>query len=522
MFRLRLAAIIAITLLFVLFQAGLQYWSEKKVAVYSQSSHSAYDRFDAYERLSQSAYRYFKQRMDNLLLNNLSSEEDIKQAKHNLNLAMQTLRELVVIVSNNQQTNKLTQLQRVAQITAFLESCEYRFDEIEQLKSHDQQVIAIQALARFSKLEIDQTFQPLIDAAIAADRQQAEDARLLLAQLMKDSHAIMIGVSISALCWGFFAGLFLWRSLKKPIEALMAGTREIANGNLDYRIEISSRDEFAYLAEQFNQMTRDLKSQQNKLTEGRLFLERRVNERTLELNHLNSELKRMDMERRAFLADISHELRTPITIIRGEAEVTLRAGDHDTSVYKESLGRVVELSTQLGKYVNDLLFLARTDTANLQFEWSTLDWSELVTTTFEDLRIVAEEHGQDLRLQLPTQSINLRGDKQRLRQVLFILGDNACRYSSSGKQITVHLDCNNNQAILSISDQGIGIPTQDLTRIFDRHFRSQNALNHSQEGSGLGLALAKSIVNAHNGELSVSSLENIGSTFTLTLPILSI
>lgn len=521
MFRFRLASVIALSLAFVMFQAALQYWSAERVAHYNQSSRAAYDMFEGYERMSQAAYRYFKQRMDNLLLTGSSSDEDVKNAKASLDQAMQMLRQLAVKSGDAHEPDKVAELQRVAQLTAFLETCEYRYDEIEQLSNRGQQALAIQTLSRFSKHEIDQTFQPLIDAAITADRQQAEQAQQSLEKLMIHSHTVAIWVSISALCLGSFAGVLLWRRLKKPIEALMTGTREIASGHLDYRIELSSRDEFAYLAAHFNDMAEELKTQQEKLTEGRAFLEQRVSERTLELNHLNSELKRMDIERRAFLADISHELRTPITIIRGEAEVTLRGGDHDAAVYKESLTRVVELSMQLGKYVNDLLFLARADTANLQFEWETIDWLELVESTFEDLRIVAEERGQKIVLKLPEKALWLRGDKQRLRQVLFILGDNACRYSSTGKQMTVNLRQDGEQAVFSISDQGIGIPARDLPRIFDRHFRSQNALNLTNEGSGLGLALAQSIVNAHNGELTVTSLENFGSTFTLTLPTTS-
>jgi signal transduction histidine kinase len=267
-------------------------------------------------------------------------------------------------------------------------------------------------------------------------------------------------------------------------------------------------------------MAQELGFQQDKLREGRIALEKRVVERTSELRRLNEELKRMDNARREFLADISHELRTPITVIRGEAEVTLRSQELKPEEYKDALERIVELSAQLGKYVNDLLFLARAETANLQFEWDRLNLLELVVSSTEDFHVMAEENSLSVSLNAPVEPVWVRGDKQRLRQVLFILGENACRYSAPGGHIEIQLKTDNKEAVFSLKDQGIGIPEHDLERIFDRTFRSPNARRSYDEGTGLGLAMAKSIMNAHGGHINVISGINLGSTFTVTLPLL--
>ena len=267
-------------------------------------------------------------------------------------------------------------------------------------------------------------------------------------------------------------------------------------------------------------MAEELGLQQDKLREGRAVLEERVAERTLELKRLNEELTRMDTARMEFLADISHELRTPITVIRGEAEVTLRGSERDAEEYKDALQRIVELSMQMGKYVNDLLFLARNETANLQFEWDNIDLAELVGSAVEDFQVMAEENFISVSLDTVSEPVWVRADKQRLRQILFILGDNACRYSNHGGHIAVTLRANKTEANFSLTDQGIGIPGKDLERIFDRHFRSQNARSSRDDGTGLGLPLAKSILNALGGHISVTSLENVGSTFTVTLPLI--
>lgn len=527
MFRFRLAIVIVVSFGFVLSLGIALYWGSNEVARYFQHSQTAYETFDDYEQLSQEAYRHFKQRMDRLITANPNSETGVESSKRRLFDAMHELRDTAVKTpgkdsASEEWTNKPAELEKVAHLTAFLEASEYRFEEVERLRLQGKLTTAVQALAKFTEEEIDGKFQPLIDAAIEAEREKAKKAKQELEVLVERSRWTAILASLTAALFSLASGILLLRAFKKPIEALMKGTDEIASGNLEYRIALDSRDEFAYLASHFNQMAKELEVQQDKLREGRAVLEKRVAERTSELNLLNQELKRMDNARREFLADISHELRTPITVIRGEAEVTLRGQDRDADEYKDALQRIVELSMQLGKYVNDLLFLARADTANLQFEWNKVDLADLVASSVEDFQVMAEEYSISVSLDAPTAPLWVRGDKQRLRQVLFILGENACRYSKPLGHIAVALWRDGKQACFSLTDQGIGIPAEDLERIFERHFRSSNAQHSRDDGSGLGLPMAKSILQAHGGQIAVRSVENLGSTFTVTLPLLTV
>jgi len=147
--------------------------------------------------------------------------------------------------------------------------------------------------------------------------------------------------------------------------------------------------------------------------------------------------------------------------------------------------------------------------------------TDLLKNTVEDFQVMSQDASLSVSLDAPVEPIWILGDKQRIRQVMLILGDNACRYSKPGGRITIALWTNGAHACFSIQDQGIGIPTQDLDRIFDRRFRSKNALRSQEEGSGLGLPMAKSILTAHDGVIKVSSVENAGSTFTVTLPLYS-
>ena len=527
MFRLRLALVIAISFSFVLLLGGILYWGSEQVAGHFQRSQKAFQSFDRYERLSQEAYRYFKQQMDRLITSGDKAESDLAKSKQRLYEAMQALRNDAIMDSipveniQNQQQDKAAELERVANLTAFLDASKYRFNEVERLRQQGKRNEALQALTKFSDEEIDVKFQTLIDIAIRAERNKAAQAKLELENLVAKSRWLAIVAGIMAAIFSLTAGILLLRRLQKPIEALMQGTHEIASGNLNYQIVLNSRDEFAYLASHFNKMAVELALQQEKLRQNQAELEHRVAERTQELEKLNQALKRMDAERREFLTDISHELRTPITVIRGEAEVTLRGEERDVEEYKDTLQRIVDLSMQLGKYVNDLLFLARSDSANLQFEWCEIDLTDLLSSSVEDFKVMAEESNIELVYSLPKDQIFVYGDKQRLRQVLFILGDNACRYSRAGGKIKITSWQSDKTFCISLTDQGIGIPAQDIERIFERNFRSKNASSLHNDGSGLGLSLAKSILHAHGGQLTVTSLEHVGSTFTISLPLIS-
>lgn len=523
MFRARLAAVIAVLVAFVLLLGWMLYWGAGQLSQNFQSSQSAYEAFDQYERLSQQAYRHFKQRMDRLATG--QDDADAERTKQQLDAAIALLKQHAVAAAANKSAQdwqtQSAELEQVARFTAFLEASEYRFNEVEHLRKSGRAGEALSALAKFSEEEIDNTFQPLIDTAIEAERDKAQTARTQHESLIQQSRWVASLAALAVALFGLASGIWLLRGIGKPIEALMQGTNAIAAGNLGHRIALPAQDEFGHLASHFNRMAGELAAKEEKLRDSHAVLEQRVAERTAELHQLNATLQRMDTERREFLADISHELRTPITVIQGEVEVTLRAGDCEPEEYKDTLERIAELSEQLGKYVNDLMFLARAETAHLQFVRDTLDFAQLVADAASDFQVLAQESSLSVRWETPATPVWVLGDRQRLRQVLFILGDNACRYSNPGGHIAAALRIDGEQAVFKLSDHGIGIPAEDLERIFDRHFRSPNALQSREDGSGLGLPMAKAILKAHGGQIAVASAENAGTTFTITLPLVS-
>jgi signal transduction histidine kinase len=527
MLRVRLALVVAISLCFVFVLGFTLYWGSHKIALYSSRSQAAYEAFDRYQQLYREAYRYFKQRMDLLLVDQQGTAADVEMSRQRLHDAVERLRKAAATdldTANDIEVwqTRQSELDSIARLSASLEGGMHRFDEVDRLRHQGRREAALLLLSEVLEEDIDRKFGPLIDSAISRERERALVARERLMGLVGLSRWISVSTALVSVIFSIAAGAMLFRSIRRPIEALMRGTDEIAAGNLPYRIAIDSRDEFGYLAKHFNQMAQELEIQRRKLGEAQAALEHKVAERTLELNHLNGELQRLDHARRQFFADISHELRTPITVIRGEAEVTLRGRNKDAEEYKESLQRILDLSLQLGKLVNDLLFLARAETAHMQFEWEMLDFIELVVNAAEDIRVLAQDKSIEVTLNVAETPVWVRGDKQRLRQVIFILGDNAVRYSNAGSRIAIDLEADGTEAVLRVNDHGIGIPAHDLELIFDRYYRSTNARRSSDDGTGLGLPVAKAIVTAHGGRISAHSSEGAGTTFAVTLPQLTL
>jgi len=522
MLRTRLALVIGVSLGFVVILVVTLFSGTERAAAYYQRAQAAYQALDRYQELSHSAYRHFKHRMDLHLADSEASRAEVELSRQRLFAALDRLRDAVEAGEEGGELGGegSGSLQSVAKLAAFLESGMYRFDEAEKLRQQGKREESLALLAKILKEDIDRKFQPLIDTAIADEREQALVARERMSAIMDKLQWIGTLAATFAAVFSIVAGSMLFRSIRRPIEALMRGTDEIAAGNLGYRIALPGQDEFGYLSRHFDQMAEGLQQQQGKLREASTVLERTVEERTRQLHRAIEEQRRMDDARRQFFADISHELRTPLTVIRGEAEVTLRGRDKDAEEYKDTLERIRNLAMQLGKLVNDLLFLARAETANLQFEWEPVEVVALLEDIAEDIRVLADEKSIAVSLNNALAPVWVRGDRQRLRQVFFILGDNACRYSRPQGRIAIRVQADGRHLAVSFHDRGIGIAPHELDLIFDRYYRSAHARSSVEDGSGLGLPVAKTIVKAHSGQIAATSGEDTGTTFTVTLPLL--
>lgn len=246
----------------------------------------------------------------------------------------------------------------------------------------------------------------------------------------------------------------------------------------------------------------------------------RLNESRKKLEISNDKLERLGEMKGQFFADISHELRTPLAVIRGEAEVTLRGKDKPVQEYKKVLSYITTLVEQLNKLVSDLLFLARSESGTIQIEKKEVSLQKILDEAYREGETLASRKGMEVLLKShPGKELMVHGDPQRLKQVFLIIIDNAINYSKPGGKVEVALEQDGSQARIAISDNGVGIPEEALPHVFERFYRVEKSKAMAHGGAGLGLPIAKWIVEAHEGKIAIRSAAGSGTTVMIDLSI---
>jgi heavy metal sensor kinase len=238
---------------------------------------------------------------------------------------------------------------------------------------------------------------------------------------------------------------------------------------------------------------------------------------SISLNHMLTRLRDSVHSSRRFLADASHELRTPLTVIKGELQ-ELVANEVGRSDVRERIGSVLEEVARLEHLVSGLLVLSRLDAGDAQREWVDVDLGELTASTVEQMRLVAEDRGIQLRSSTLS-AVTVRGDRGRLKQVIVNLLDNAIKFTPRGGVVNLRTLARDDYGILEVSDSGIGIPAAALPHVFDRFYRADAARSREDGGAGLGLSIVRSICTAHGAEIEVDSPAGSGSCFRLKFPL---
>ena len=292
----------------------------------------------------------------------------------------------------------------------------------------------------------------------------------------------LFALSIIVIGLGF--GFLLLRRLRIPLDELMRGTKALADGELTYRVQVNGHDEFSQIASNFNHMADELKHKQELLEEARYVLQTEVGETAEELRKANDALNRTDQWRRRFFADISHELRTPLTIIQGETQFALRGDVKSPHAYRDALTRVLEQAKHLCRLVDDLLYIARSDGSAPHVRLEKVILTELVYEVCCNAQILADEKGIAIEFENMKEVVTIRGDENRMRQLILILLENALRYTTHASSIRVSVHSRDGQVMLSVTDRGIGIAADELEHVFEHFYRSHRAStihNRSEE-----------------------------------------
>ncbi|MFS9214950.1 cell wall metabolism sensor histidine kinase VicK [Streptococcus infantis] len=236
--------------------------------------------------------------------------------------------------------------------------------------------------------------------------------------------------------------------------------------------------------------------------------------------HDTTEQEKEERERRLFVSNVSHELRTPLTSVKSYLEA-LDEGALYEPVAPDFIKVSLDETNRMMRMVTDLLHLSRIDNATSHLDVELINFTAFITfilNRFDKIRAQDQEKKYELVRDYPITSVWIEIDTDKMTQVIDNILNNAIKYSPDGGKITVSMKTTDDQMILSISDQGLGIPKEDLPKIFDRFYRVDKARSRAQGGTGLGLAIAKEIIKQHNGFIWAKSEYGKGSTFTIVLP----
>jgi signal transduction histidine kinase len=293
-----------------------------------------------------------------------------------------------------------------------------------------------------------------------------------------------------ALIWGalgatvvaLLIGIFLARTISRPVRELTGATKRVAGGELGVQVPVRTEDELGELANSFNQMSADL-AQSNQA-------------------------------QRQMTADVAHDLRTPLSVILGYTEAL---SDDKLQGTPQVYGVMHSEAQHLSHLIDDLRFLSLADAGELPLERRNVAPLDLLDRTAASHRAAAEQKQIDLQVQVAPDLPELNVDPERMAQVLGNLTSNALRHTPEGGSVALVAKRGMEGVLLQVRDTGSGIDAADLPYIFHRLYRGDRSRQHNG-ASGLGLAIAKSIVEAHGGSIKAESVPGNGSTFTITLP----
>jgi len=361
----------------------------------------------------------------------------------------------------------------------------------------------------------------LMEQAVAEELEVLNRQRTATDQTLARVEALSVGSTVGFLSVCLSMVLYLLQALRRPVAQLVTGLREIEAGNLSYRVTgLPPGDEFGRLAKALNRLTEDLSRARDDEAVLRASLKDQINEGTRELSETIAALEASERMRRQLLADIGHELRTPTTVIRGEAEIALRGQRRNAADYRGALERIGGAARQLGKVLDDLLTLSRDDAEALPMQFGRTDVGEALTEALSQAATLGDLRGVTVMAPVPLAGGEVLGDGLRLRQIIGILLDNAIRYSHPRDKVQVRAMAADGRWTLEIADTGIGVPADEAARIFERGFRGAVARRHRADGSGLGLAIARALTERHRGTLVLEANPGGGTLARLTLPLL--
>ena len=349
-------------------------------------------------------------------------------------------------------------------------------------------------------------FIPSLQWVVIIERPAEEAYAPLRASTLRTAALLLVAFTMALL-----ASLFMRQRVVRPLETLRRGVERIGKGDLDHRLDMKTSDDIEILADEFNKMAAHVK-------EAYTGLERKVAERTHELTVANAQLAELNQLKSQFLANVNHELRTPLSAIISYAGLVLNETQGQISpLQKENLQDLLKNAERLLTLIDSLLDISAIEAGKIEVRIAPVQVEEIVRSAVATIESTAGNHVHISRHITPNLLV-VNTDHDKLRQILLNLLDNAVKFTERG-EIRIDVIQQNGSLKLAVSDTGIGIPEQDLNRIFEEFHRVGSLNGKKHRGTGLGLAIVKRLVGLLGGSIEVSSKVGEGSSFTVTLPL---
>jgi signal transduction histidine kinase len=348
---------------------------------------------------------------------------------------------------------------------------------------------------------------PEVGWTVMVERPLTEAYGPLMASLARTG-----GILLVACLTAVGAAALLGRRVLYPIEELRRGAARLEAGDLETKLTVNTGDEFEELAEDFNRMAA-------RLRESYADLEKKVEIRTRELEDKSRQLELESKHKSQFLANMSHELRTPLNAILGYTELIIDGIYGKPSAQMQSVLERIEINGRhLLGLINDVLDLSKIEAGQLTLSLTEYSLHEVVQSVFTGVEALAAGKGLAFRTDVQPDLPRGRGDERRIAQVLLNLTGNAIKFTDAG-EVTIKASAQNGTFTVAVHDTGPGIDQADQARIFGEFQQVDGSSTRAKGGSGLGLSIAKRIVEMHGGRLWVESARGVGSIFSFTLPI---
>lgn len=496
---------IAVFLTLTLASAGLVFWSVSTTRFYSYRTNLAHKSYEQHLMLATHTYQLFKKYGDAMLIG--GADRDAEKAKLIELIARDiwTIRGIIEDEIAIVGEEELEELELLDELEAMIVELIEKFESAEL----DENLAPTWfELSDILENDIDRNFKGMLEEALAEEVEEVEEAQADLAEITRLIQLLATLFSLVAVATTIAITMLYWRKLRVRLIALMKGVDAMRQGDLESPVEVSGTDELGKLSSLLNVIAEDLRTQRAELEDKNISLEQAVASRTRELERLLEEAKLNERNRRKLLADVSHELKTPLTIIQGESDVTLRTARTEED-YREALIRTRDAASHTATLVDDLLLIARKEAGQLTL-------SKEPTNISAFLREVVDLFPSAVTVQVPDPAVMASVDRLRLRQAILALLHNAKLYG--GKQIWANLTVQDDRLCLSVSDDGAGLSEEDKAQVFDRFFRGSNAGGGYTKGTGLGLPIVRAIAQAHDGRVEITDRAEGGITFSMVVP----